>query len=498
MSPERILPGSAGGGAPEEPTEPTTEPRSTGAVDAAPSDLEPIAPDRPDAGASAGADVPDDAPAAAATAKSHGANAWAAEASEGDDGAILGGESEPILTGEEGVRRHGHFGRIYYGETRIDFVRRRKIWFAISILVILAGGISLGVRGLNYGIDFVGGTSWTVPSKTVSLAQANAAVAGTIANPQTTVLGVYGSSSRTIDVEARLPQGETAADQATIATQVATKLAHLTHQSVNNVEIESVGPSWGSQITDKALQALVVFFILIALYISVFFEWRMALAAIIAVLHDIAVTVGIYSLSGFEVTPDTVVAFLTILGYSLYDTIVVFDRVRDNTRHLTIRDRLTFSDVVNLSMNQTLARSINTSLVAIMPILAMLVLGADILGATTLQYFGLALLVGLTTGAYSSIFIASPLVAIMKEREPKYRIIRERLVARGGGRVLLSASAVASGTYGDTFESRTTASAPRTSSRPRAANARTGTQPNTSRPTPRRSSSRAKPKGGRR
>ena len=192
---------------------------------------------------------------------------------------------------------------------------------------------------------------------------------------------------------------------------MASRLGSLTHQSAQTVSIDSVGPTWGSQITHKAVVALIVFFILIALYISIFFEWRMAFAAIVAVLHDILVTVGIYSLTGLEVTPDTVVAFLTILGYSLYDTIVVFDRVRDNTKNLTLRDRLTYSDIVNASMNQTLARSINTSLVAVMPILAVLVLGAEILGATTLQYFGLALLVGLTTGAYSSIFIASPLVA---------------------------------------------------------------------------------------
>jgi preprotein translocase subunit SecF len=335
-----------------------------------------------------------------------------------------------------------------------------------------------------------------VPSKTVTLAQANAAVGSLISNPETTILGVYGSSSRTIDVEAKLPKGQSATLQSTVATAVSAKLAAVTNQSVNNVAVESVGPSWGGQITHKALIALIVFFILIAIYISVFFEWRMAVAAIIAVLHDIAVTVGIYSISGFEVTPDTVVAFLTILGYSLYDTIVVFDRVRDNVRHLSIRDRLTYSDVVNLSMNQTLARSINTSAVAIMPILAMLVLGAEILGAKTLQYFGLALLVGLATGAYSSIFIASPLTAIMKEREPKYRILRERLALRGGDRVLLSASAVASGAFADSFEARTVAG----ETPPRRTPAKTGNRvtPNTNRPPQRRSTSRSKPKGGRR
>jgi preprotein translocase subunit SecF len=209
--------------------------------------------------------------------------------------------------------------------------------------------------------------------------------------------------------------------------------------------VEAVGPTWGSQVTHKAVEALIVFLIMISVYISIFFEWKMALAAIIAVVHDILVTVGIYSLTFFLVTPDTVVAFLTILGYSLYDTIVVFDRIRDNTKGLGATGKLTFTDVVNLSMNQTLARSINTSLVAILPILAVLILGADILGATTLQYFGLALLIGLTSGAYSSIFIASPLVAMLKELEPRYVAIRQKLEARNNAIQLLTPAMVAGG-----------------------------------------------------
>jgi preprotein translocase subunit SecF len=171
----------------------------------------------------------------------------------------------------------------------------------------------------------------------------------------------------------------------------------------------------------------------------------MAVAAIVAVAHDILITVGIYSLASFLVTPDTVVAFLTVLGYSLYDTIVVFDRVRDNSRGLGATGKLSYTDVVNLSMNQTLARSINTSLVAILPILAVLVLGAEILGAVTLEYFGLALLIGLTSGAYSSIFIASPLLAMEKEHEERYRRIRDRLEARGTAMQLISPAAMAAG-----------------------------------------------------
>ena len=177
------------------------------------------------------------------------------------------------------------------------------------------------------------------------------------------------------------------------------------------------------------------------LYISVRFEFKMAVAAIVAVIHDILVTVGIYSLTGFQVTPDTVVAVLTVLGYSLYDTVVVFDRIRENSKGLGASGRITYSEMVNLSMNQTLARSINTSLVAIVPVLSVLVVGSFILGATSLQDFGLALVIGLTSGAYSSIFIASPLLAMMKEREPRYTTIRQRLEARGErGAVLTPAS----------------------------------------------------------
>ena len=344
----------------------------------------------------------------------------------------------------------GFFLRLYYGETAIEFVRRKNTWFAFSGALILAGIISLATQGLNLGIEFSGGTSWTVQSRNVTVTQAQSAIDPLgLSGSTVTILGSNAQSSRTLNVDARLPKGQTPAQQQTEANRVAVALAKVAGQSgVNAVSIESVGPSWGSQITNKAELALVVFFLMIALYISIFFEWRMALAAIIAVAHDILIVVGIYSLAGMEVTPDTVVAILTILGYSLYDTIVVFDRIRDNTKNLAIRDRLTFSDIVNLSMNQTLARSINTSLVAVMPILAVLVLGAEILGATTLQYFGLALLVGLTSGAYSSIFIASPLVAMMKEREPRYQAIRQRLLARGGERILLSPAMIAAGLDG--------------------------------------------------
>ena len=196
-------------------------------------------------------------------------------------------------------------------------------------------------------------------------------------------------------------------------------------------------------MTSRALWALAVFFAAVIIYISFRFEPKMAFAAVLAMIHDLLVTIGVYAIFGFQVTPDTVVAVLTILGYSLYDTVVVFDRIRDNSKALGASGRMTYSDMVNLSMNQTLARSINTSLVAIMPVLSVLLVGAELLGATTLLNFGLALFVGLVSGAYSSIFIASPILAIMKEREQRWIAVRQRLEARGARNEVLTPEAAA-------------------------------------------------------
>ena len=227
-------------------------------------------------------------------------------------------------------------------------------------------------------------------------------------------------------------------------------MAEMGGVDAGQVSVNDVGPSWGKDVTKKARTALIAFFVLISAYIWLRFEWKMAVAALAAVVHDIFVTVGVYSISRFEVTPATVVAFLTILGYSLYDTIVVFDKVEENSKGLSATGRMTYSDTVNLSMNQVLMRSLNTSLVAILPILSILLIGAGVLGATTLKDFGLALLIGLLTGAYSSIYIAAPVLAILKEREPRYLAVRQRLAAKGGGSgVLTPAAAAALSAKGD-------------------------------------------------
>jgi preprotein translocase subunit SecF len=312
--------------------------------------------------------------------------------------------------------------RLYHGETSFDFMGHKRWWFGLSAVIIVAGVISLIVSGLNLGIDFKGGVTWQAKANGVSVSAMRDAVRPFgigDATIQTTGNGFIKVSSK------HLSQ-----DKQNQVTDAIAKEAHVTAQQVS---INDVGPSWGKAVTNKARTALIVFFILITVYISFRFEWKMAAAAIIAVIHDILITVGVYSISRFEVTPATVVAFLTILGYSLYDTIVVFDRIEENTRGLSASGRMTYSDTVNLSMNQVLMRSLNTSFVAILPVASVLFIGVYVLGATALEDFALALLVGLITGAYSSIFIASPALVMFKEREPRYAAIRQRLATKGGG-----------------------------------------------------------------
>jgi len=339
-----------------------------------------------------------------------------------------------------GDKTYGRFGRLYHGLTTVDFVGRRKIWFTVSIVIIVLGIGSLAVRGFNLGIQFKGGSSWEVLAPHTTIAKMTTAVdkAG-LTNP-----GVEKLGSETYQVTADL-NTLSAAKQLTITNDVVNAMAKVAGKNVTQVSTSSVGPTWGGQITNKALEALIVFFIAVVAYISIRFEPKMAVAAFVAMVHDLLVTVGVYSIFGFQITPDTVIAILTILGYSLYDTVVVFDRVRDNTQGVLKGGDITYSEMVNLSMNQTLARSINTSLVAILPVLAVLLIGADLLGATTLQNYGLALFVGLMSGAYSSIFIASPLLAWMKEREPRYRELAARVLVRMDRRVLTASSAAVQG-----------------------------------------------------
>ena len=329
--------------------------------------------------------------------------------------------------------------RLYHGETAFNFVGRRKTWFIGSAVVILIGFASLVAQGLNFGIDFEGGTAWEVKAPSLSVGDARDALRPEgLDDAKIQQLG-----GDTIRVQSDVSGSEE--ERAQKREAVSEGLAKAAEVDVATVSVNEVGPSWGGEVTSKAQRALVFFFLAITLYITLRFEWKMAAAALAAVVHDIAVTIGVYSLSGFEVTPATVIAFLTILGYSLYDTIVVFDKVEENTKGLAASGRMTYGDTVNLSMNQVLMRSLNTSLVAILPILSVLVVGSFILGATTLEDFGLALLIGLLTGAYSSIFIAAPILAMLKEREPRYASIKQRILAKGAVTPLTPAAAAAGG-----------------------------------------------------
>jgi len=368
---------------------------------------------------------------------------------DGSDGpGDPGGPDRPEGPRHEGPARHGLLRRLYYGETSADFVGRRRAWFGASGLLILVGVIFLVVNGLNLSIDFRGGTSWQVPATHgLTVAKTRSVIQGAGLSSSATVQQLGSRSGTSIVVQAYI-KGKNGATDQTLENNVRAALAKAAGQPTSAVSVNDVGSSWGSNITNKAVLALVLFVVAIIIYLSIRFEPKMALAAIVAVFHDILVTVGVYAVFGLSVSPDTVIAFLTILGYSLYDTVVVFDKVQENTRGLASTGRYTYSDTVNISMNQVLMRSINTSLVAIMPIVSVLVLGAYAFGARSLQDFGLALFIGLLSGAYSSIFIASPLLAILKEREPRYVNIRQRLASRGGQSLLLSPREVALATGG--------------------------------------------------
>jgi preprotein translocase subunit SecF len=312
--------------------------------------------------------------------------------------------------------------RLYHGETSFDFVGRFRRWCTISLIVIAIGLVSLVTRGFNLGIDFEGGVVWELTQNDASITDAQEAVEAE---------GVEGVTVQTLtsEGETRLRVESEALDLDT-ADKVTDRLAELTGTDAEDVSFTSVGPSWGDEISKKALRALIFFLIALTLYITFRFELKMAIPTIVALVHDIFVTMGVYSLLGFEVTPATVVSLLTILGFSIYDGIVVFDKVEENTNLVGSTHNLTYGDMVNLSLNQVLMRSLNTSITALLPVASLLILGSFVMGATTLEEFALALLIGLFAGAYSSIFIASPLLAVLKEREPRYRELKAKLAGR--------------------------------------------------------------------
>ncbi|GKQ40180.1 protein translocase subunit SecF [Streptomyces sp. A012304] len=314
----------------------------------------------------------------------------------------------------------GNLGaRLHRGEVSYDFIGHRKIWYGISILITITAIVGLAVRGLNMGIDFQGGAVFTTPKTSVSVSQA--VEYAEEASGHEAVVQKLGNDTLRIQI-AGMDTQESDKIQAALA-----KDFKVDREDINT---DLVGPSWGEQIANKAWQGLAIFMVLVVIYLAIAFEWRMAIAALVALIHDITITVGIYALVGFEVTPGTVIGLLTILGYSLYDTVVVFDSLKEQTKDITKQTRFTYSDIANRSINSTLVRSINTTVVALLPVAGLLFIGGGFLGAGTLNDISLSLFVGLAAGAYSSIFIATPLVADLKEREPQLKQLRKRVLAK--------------------------------------------------------------------
>jgi preprotein translocase subunit SecF len=327
-------------------------------------------------------------------------------------------------------------GRLYRGEVSYDFVGRARRWYTISAAILLISIVALGVRHLDFSVDFKGGAVFQFPAASSSQTQVQAAVSKA---------GVSGATVQELNgIHGKSWQVQTKALTSAQTQQVETSLENQLHVTANQVSTTFVGPSWGSTITTKAIQALITFLIVIVLYLSIAFEWKMAVAAFVALLHDLVIATGVYALTGFQVSPATVIGLLTILGYSLYDTVVVFDKVRENTAGLLGGARSTYSQAANLALNQTLVRSINTSLIALLPVAAILFVGGGLLGAGELKDLALVLFVGMLSGTYSSIFIATPVLAGLKEREPQYQALAKRVSVRAaGGRAAQRAAAKA-------------------------------------------------------
>jgi preprotein translocase subunit SecF len=321
----------------------------------------------------------------------------------------------------------GIAGRLYRGDVSINFVGRQRTWYLVSGAFLLASVIALIVRGLRFSQEFTGGTSWTFPSNS-----------STTQNAIARIVNASGAANASVQQSYAPKVGHQWIVQAGVLKEnvqenVLNAIASTFHIPAKSVTLNSVGATWGSDITSKAVEALIIFLVVIVIYLSAAFEWRMAVAAFVALIHDILITIGVYALAGFSVSPTSVIGLLTILGYSLYDTVVVFDKVRENTAGLLTSQRSNYSDAANLALNQTLVRSINTSLTALIPVASILFIGAGLLGAGTLKDLALVLFVGMLSGAYSSIFIATPVLAALKERDPAYKDLAVKVSRRAAG-----------------------------------------------------------------
>jgi preprotein translocase subunit SecF len=318
----------------------------------------------------------------------------------------------------------GH--RLYTGEVSYDFIGHRRRWYIVSAILIGVSIIALAWRGLDFGIEFKGGADFKATTKVTAQtvdSMRDALRNSGVPNLDDATVNTIGSNQVRVQTRTLDPTEEVPKVRAAIASEVGIPS--------DQVAYSLIGASWGGQITERALIALAVFLVLVGLVIGIYFrDVKMSAAALIALGHDLILTIGIYALVGFTVTPATLIGVLTILGYSLYDTVVVFDKVRENVRDLRSSTTRTYSDAANLAVNQVLVRSINTTVIGVLPVAALLFTGAVILGEGPLKDLALALFVGMVSGAYSSIFIATPLLAQMKEREPDMKKLAARVRAR--------------------------------------------------------------------
>jgi len=336
-----------------------------------------------------------------------------------------------------GTPRHGFFNRLYTGTGAFEVIGRRKLWFTVSGLIVAVAIASIVFRGFTFGIDFEGGTKVSMPAAgengTVSVQQVEDVFSKTLGKDAESVVIVGSGASATVQIRAEaLDNAETEALRTGLfdAFQPKGPNGEPSKQAISD---SAVSETWGGQITKKALIALIVFLVLVTTYITVRYERYMAMSALTTMFFDLLVTAGVYSLVGFEVTPATVIGLLTILGFSLYDTVIVFDKVEENTHGFEHTTRRTFAEHANLAINQTFMRSINTSLISVLPIAALMVIAVWLLGVGTLKDLALVQLVGVIVGSYSSIFLATPLLVTLRERTDLVRTHNRRVLNRRKG-----------------------------------------------------------------
>ena len=381
-------------------------------------------------------------------------DAVAAEDTQLADAGLPGG------TGEDGTvrrpeRRVSLAHRLYNGEAGLDVVGHSRLIYKITAVVMVLCIGSIIFRGFNFGIEFDGGSSFKVAGHSQELSAVRAAAEKA---------GAPVSSAQVVGTDTILLRtGQLTNDETTAVKQAIASAAGVQEQQVSE---DAVSAAWGNDITDQALIALVVFLVAVVLFLAIRFQPKMAIGAMASLLHDIVLTAGVYSLIGFEVTPSTVIGFLTILGFSLYDTVVVYDKVGENSKDILAGSRTTYSDAANLAVNQTLMRSINTSLIALLPVGGLLFIGAGLLGVGTIKDLALILFVGLASGAYSSLFLATPIVVDLTERTPEHKALTKRVAAKRASDAKRATDAELTGAAAAARRAGGPAPAPRVGARP--------------------------------